>query len=273
MSDRIKKPEKANSFILIICICFTVHLNAQQIPNSGFEYWTNLQPDDWETNSCPYCNPPYETYVVRQDSDACEGTFSAKFINNNVYSSWAESKIETTIHPLNLFACVKSDIQIGDSVIIDVFIYYNGEVVDEGHWLNKSTILNYSNIKIPISQNSISVDSIKIKVSGGTQINTILFADNLSFTVTNELQENINDLSWTLNPNPFNDCTWLIFNNLTNEKLVMKIYNSNGQLVKTISSIYTDRVRIEKDNLTNGVYFFKLYNSKMIIATGKLMIK
>lgn len=168
---------------------------------------------------------------------------------------------------------MKSNIQSGDSVKIDIIIYYNGKVADEGHWLNKSTISTYTSITIPISQNSISVDSIKIKITGGTQINTILVADGLSFTSADDIQENINNKPWTLNPNPFIDHTWLKFKNSGHEKFVLKIYDTNGQLVKTIDNIYTDKVKIEKDNLTNGLYFFKLYNYEMIIVSGKLMIK
>jgi hypothetical protein len=267
----MKNAMKAIKTILVLFVFIVIYSNAQQIPNAGFENWTNLKPDDWETNSCPLCDPPFETYIVRQDSDACQGTYSAKFINNNAFFAWAETKFAAAIHPLNLFACVKSNIQNGDSVKIDIIIYDNGRIADEGHWLNKSTISTYTNITIPIGQNSMVVDSIKIKITGGTQINTILNADNLSFASANEIQEYGNDSSWTLSPNPFIDHTWLKFKNLNHEKFVLTIYNTNGQLVKTIDNIYTDRVRIEKDNLANGLYFFKLYNYKMVIASGKLM--
>jgi len=264
---------KKKIILLIILTRLAIQSNSQQIPNAGFENWTNLRPDGWETNSCPLCDPPYETYIVRQDSDACQGTYSAKFISNGVLTAWAETNIISTLHPIQLFACVKSNIEIGDSVKIDLLVYYNGNISDEGHWVNKSTISTYTNQEISISQNSAYVDSIKIKISGGIQVNTTLFADNLSFIQTNEIQENKNDLLWSLSPSVFSDFTWLKFNNLNHNKFVLTIYNTDGQLVKTISDISNNSLKIDKENLTNGVYFFKLSNNRMISACGKFIIK
>ncbi len=256
---------------LLILVDVVIYSNAQLIPNAGFENWTNLKPDDWETNSCPLCDPPYETYIVQQDTDACQGIYSARFIYNNYYSSWAETKITTSIHPSKLFACVKTNIQSGDSVKIDIMVFNNGINVDEGHWINRSTIPSYTNITIPISQHVVSVDSVKIKFTGGTQTNTILVADNLSFTSSNAIPDEKNNTFWTLSPNPFADYALLKFNNSGHEKFILKIYDASGQILKTIDNIYTDIVRIDKDNLTNGLYFFKLYNNTMIAATGKLL--
>jgi hypothetical protein len=265
----------ASKIINILIILFGIHIysGAQQILNAGFEDWTNLIPNNWETNSCPFCDPPYETYIVQKDSDACQGKYAAKLIYNNAYSAWLKTKVASSIHPLNLFACIKSTIQSGDSVKIDIILYYNGYAVDSGHWLSKSTISAYSNITIPISQFSTSTDSIDIKITGGTKVNTTLVVDNLSFLLSNDLQQNADNNSWTLSPNPFDGYTWLKFNNSSQSKFVLKIYNVNGQLVKTLNNIYTNEIRIEKDNLTNGIYFFKLTSNKRTTAVGKIIIK
>ena len=40
------------------------------IPNGDFELWDDV-PNllSWETNSCPACVPPYETYIVQKVTD------------------------------------------------------------------------------------------------------------------------------------------------------------------------------------------------------------
>ena len=51
------------------------------IPNGDFELWDNM-PNliSWQTNSCPACVPPWETYIVQKVTDASHGQFAAKFI-------------------------------------------------------------------------------------------------------------------------------------------------------------------------------------------------
>jgi hypothetical protein len=264
---------KTKIIYLIMSIGLVIQTKAQTIPNGDFENWTYLELNDWKTNSCPQCDPPYNTYIVIQDSDACHGVYSAMFIYNKVYPAWAEIKFATTVHPINLYACIKSKVEPNDSATIDIMIYYNGEIVDEGHLINKSSISHYTNIIIPISQYKTNVDSIDIKITGGNKDSTILNADYLSFEPVTGIQEMKKETLWTLQPNPFKAFTLLKFNNPGNENHLLNIYNTSGQLVKTIENIYNDRVKIEKGNLFPGLYFFQLRNDRNVIASGKLIIE
>src|SRR6476620_10905199 len=89
-------------FILAISGCKkeTAKQQVIPIPNGDFELWDNM-PNlyNWQTNSCPACVPPYETYIVQRVSDASRGRYAAKFIYNNVYSSWANNKFAVSLHP------------------------------------------------------------------------------------------------------------------------------------------------------------------------------
>lgn len=77
----------------------------------------------------------------------------------------------------------------------------------------------------------------------------------------------------TVYPNPFSDYTTLKFENIKNEKSTLIIFDSRGRLVKTIADIATDEIKIERNNLTSGLYFFQLRNDRQIRATGKLTIE
>ena len=74
-------------------------------------------------------------------------------------------------------------------------------------------------------------------------------------------------------PNPFTKKTTIEFKNPKNENYTLKLYDSQGRIVQTITDITTSQVIIEKDNLTNGLYFFQLRTDKEICATGKLIVK
>src|ERR1051325_3970364 len=73
-----------------------------QVPNGGFERWTNLQPDEWLTNSCPFCKPPFDTYVVKQDSDSYSGTYCANLYSNGVYKPYAYTVFPASARPVKV---------------------------------------------------------------------------------------------------------------------------------------------------------------------------
>jgi hypothetical protein len=142
-------------------------VQSTQVPNGDFELWTYQLPDLWQTNSCPACVPPYETYIVQQDTNAYQGQFAAKFIYNNVYRATAVNGFSVPDHPAMLNAYVKSNMAAGDTVSIDVQVFLNNVQVDNGQWLGTASIINYMQIQVPISQNSGQADSVAISITGG----------------------------------------------------------------------------------------------------------
>lgn len=154
------------------------------VPNGDFESWTYLKPDSWTTNSCPACAPPYETYIVRPDSDSYQGVFAAKFIYNNVYPAYAQNEFPVSIHPTNLTAFVKCNLYGMDTVTIKITLRYHSVAVDSGQWFGTASIGSYSQVNIPVTHNSFLVDSATILIQGGHQIgypanNTELWVDNV----------------------------------------------------------------------------------------------
>jgi hypothetical protein len=150
------------------------------IPNGDFELWDNmLNLNSWQTNSCATCDPPYETYIVQKVTDVSNGQFAAKFIYNNVYSSYAKNKFSISLHPTLLTGCIKSKIEIGDTATIHIDIYSGNNIVDIGYFYETSSNVNYRKVEIPISQKSITVDSVLTQIVGGKKQNTELYVDNL----------------------------------------------------------------------------------------------
>ena len=153
------------------------------VPNGDFENWDNtLLLSIWETNSCPTCVPPYETYIVQKDNTVFNGQFAAKFIYNNVYAAWAKNTFFVSQHPTILSAYVKCNISTLDTVSIKIDLFTNNSITDSGSWIGTSQISNYTKIDIPITQNSQSVDSATIKIVAGNKSGTELWVDNLKLT-------------------------------------------------------------------------------------------
>lgn len=168
------------TFVLLSCKKETASQQIIPIPNGDFELWDNLPSLlYWQTNSCPACDPPFETYIVQKVTDAYSGQFAARFIYNNVYSSSANNKFSISSHPTYLTVYIKSKITSGDTVIIHMDLLSGNTVVDTGNWSGTATALNYEKIEIPISQNSTSADSAIIRITGGKKQNTELYVDNI----------------------------------------------------------------------------------------------
>ena len=153
------------------------------IPNGDFEAWDNTPNlNIWQTNSCPLCVPAYETYIVKKVTDATSGQFAAKFIFNNVYKSYATNKFQISLHPTFLAGFVKSNIAIGDTATIHIDLFSGNTIIDNGNFFETNSNSNYRQIEIPISQNSNTIDSAIIKISGGKKQGTELYVDNLYLT-------------------------------------------------------------------------------------------
>jgi hypothetical protein len=190
------------SWIIIILISFiimagctkesTVQTNVTphayiDIPNGDFENWNeNLLLVNWKTNSCPLCEPPFESYIVQKDTSTYHGKFAAKFIYNNVYAAWAENKFALSIHPVFLGAYVKCSLSETDTVSIKMLLFKNMTIVDSGVWFGNSLIPKYQYVYIEISHNSSQVDSGLIRITGGHKQgnlnkNTEFWVDFLNF--------------------------------------------------------------------------------------------
>ncbi|MFA4851525.1 MAG: T9SS type A sorting domain-containing protein [Bacteroidales bacterium] len=74
-------------------------------------------------------------------------------------------------------------------------------------------------------------------------------------------------------PNPFNSFTTIEFNYEAGQKYSILVFNSIGQLVKSIDNISEDKITIYKENTNKGIYFIQVRNKKEIIGTGKLIVE
>lgn len=72
-------------------------------------------------------------------------------------------------------------------------------------------------------------------------------------------------------PNPFTD--YLVITTLSNEKLNLTLYNSEGKLVYSSSVQGKQKLELKSLDLKAGVYFYNMENEKGLTKTGKLIKK
>lgn len=158
---------------------FSLQLLTAQIPNSDFENW-DAQPvlKEWITNSYPLTMPPWDPYIVKQDTDRYSGSYAANFYGNGFLKPFATTTFSVWYHPVSLEARIKysfppcvndSGFSQQDTISIVVELLNNGAVVDAGKWQYQSAgfLSSYQLLSIPVSQNSAVFDSCRITITGG----------------------------------------------------------------------------------------------------------
>ncbi len=83
----------------------------------------------------------------------------------------------------------------------------------------------------------------------------------------------VNSSILSIYPNPFNGSTTVQFENSGKENCSLTLYNTYGQIVRIINNITTDKIEIERNNLSCGLYFLQLRMDDTIRVEGKLVIE
>jgi hypothetical protein len=78
--------------------------------------------------------------------------------------------------------------------------------------------------------------------------------------------------SWNIYPNPFSAQATLQTDKFLNDA-TLTLYNSAGEQVEQINNISGNTVNLTRDNLSSGLYFFRLTQDNKIITAGKLVIE
>lgn len=107
--------------------------------------------------------------------------------------------------------------------------------------------------------------------------------DSANCIVTSAMPELNSTLDFPLiivRPNPFNDVTTIIIQNTATEKvnqLSLKLFDLPGKQIDVLYQVsLTDsrsEVRIERNGLPEGVYFFHVMNKNKLTGNGKLIIQ
>ncbi len=150
-----------------------------QIPNPGFENWNpGPVPDRWSINSHPLTLPPWDPYIIRQDSglNAYQGQYSLNLHANGFLKAVTSARFPLQGRPDSLVfwykiqfpPCVNDPGYLQrDTVSVEVRFLFRGQIVQQMKWETLQSQLSYTRLALPMPVLSNYADSCEISFTGG----------------------------------------------------------------------------------------------------------
>jgi Secretion system C-terminal sorting domain len=256
-----------------------------QIPNAGFEKWSNGNPDGWIVD-----NDLTGGFVpVTPTSDSHSGNIALKGAVT-LFQGIPLNPITGTVfpyseRPTNFTGYYKFTSLDSDSLVILVSlgsVQDNGGAGEGGSIVIKNNVTNYTKFNIPIhwvSQNPPDSCVITFTVypkSPEAHAGTEYYIDDLSFTnSTTDVKNNYTKIPKIFNlnqnyPNPFNPTTTINYsiapvedlNFASSTNVQLKIFDILGNEITTLvneeKTAGNYSIRWNAENLPSGVYFYRL---------------
>jgi len=272
--------------ILIVSTIFLVSsIQLAQIPNAGFESWTNGNPDGWFANNAPGFAVP-----VTQSSSGHSGSSAARL---EVLSSfgivflpqlWSGDQALGGIPANQRYGSLTGFYQFspigGDLLFIEIWMVKGDQYLGFGGLSITNAAASYTEFSVPIEYTNSEVPDSAIIwfiVGGDTNgqggnVGSFALIDDLSWGPTVGVQEVSNIIPEKFEmkqnyPNPFNPSTTIEFSIPEESFVELKVYNVLGKEVSTLAydtySSGTYKVNFDASSLSSGIYISKL------IATAK----
>jgi len=158
-----------------------------------------------------------------------------------------------------------------DNVNAENFVTIKYDSLGNQIWIGryKNTLYSYD------YANSISIDKFgNIYVSGTTNetnssgILTIKYSNAVGIE---ELTSN-SDATINIYPNPF-ETYFILKSNKDLNDAELTIYDAFGKEVLKINDISNENIFVQRNNLADGIYFFRLIEKNKVVAQGKVIAK
>ncbi len=279
-------------------LCLTMQSVFAQIPNAGFENWTNGDPDGWVSS-----NITGLVINVTQSSTASQGSsslrgevvpiplstqFLAPFIQSGAGGTgFAVSQRYGSVSGNYQFSPVGSDRLAFD------FILYKGGITGTGVAVGAAIVgaaSGWQSFDIPFVYFTsdipdlciLNVSIIGPATGSDYHSGSWMLVDNLAFsssTAVNEQNSNVPDIfSLKQNyPNPFNPSTTISYSISKASYVKLRVYNVLGKELATLSdgfqSAGNHSVRFLASNMASGIYFYRLEAEGRSVVKQMLLVK
>ncbi len=298
-------------FTIGLACILSINATTQTFPNAGFENWEVVgvtvedpvgwsSANEWESFGLPQ--------LIFKSTDAHTGGFALHAISDTatIPPPFGNGVLDTvggillvgplnfdypgipyTDRPTDMKAWVKGTVANGDACLIMAELSKwdtntnSRQEVGSAIYAMTSSVGNYSEITAPFDYSLPDTpDTLTLAIlagnagPGGTVMpGNEFFVDDISLSVPVGVNEIDNGNSINTYPNPFENSATLTFENSRNITHTLTLFDTQGRIMRTIIGIHSDRVEIERQNLTGGMYFFQLSTDKRVVALGKLIIK
>lgn len=265
-------------FAIAFIALFRSNAFSQDIPNAGFESWTNGEPDGWYTDNVTGFATP-----VTQSSQSHSGSSAAK-LEVVSYLSYAFAPAmysgNSTLDGIPVsqaYGSLTGYYQFnqvgGDVAYAEVLMQKNGGYIGAGAIALNSGPTGYTQFVVPINYISNETpDTVHIwfgvsdSSGNGPDVGSYVLIDDLAFggvvgvndrvpaAETFQLKQNY--------PNPFNPSTTIEFSVPEESSVDLKVYNILGVEVASLASgTYSQgdhKVTFNGENLASGIYLAKI---------------
>ena len=271
-------------------------------PPAGTPYFLNISAKQYDAgNNLLFSETQYFSDIVSCSYDPNEKVVQPPGVQSQHYTLFNDD-LYFTVHFQNTGNDTAFRVIVYDTLDADLdyntfeFISSSHQVKTELNPANGAVKFTFNNILLPDSNinepKSHGEVTYRIHTKPGLPANTVvnntayIVFDLNAAIITNSsmntmvyvIPVGLDELKNTGNgvviyPNPFDHTAWIIFDNSKNEKFELAITDPNGSKVleKEISS---DRYLLEKGNLSEGMYFYKLSNKdRSVIFSGKIAVR
>jgi hypothetical protein len=267
-----------------------------QIPNNGFENWTNFgnynDPTFWGSTNYASTTTFYAVTKSTDHFPANTGSYSVRLENNTSLNPGYAARgymatgtpppgpdFAIAGTPTSVTGYYKFAPQNGDTMLIQIQLYSNGNSVAFGEFSSTVTASNWTPFTIPISAYTTADHAsmfIGAYYANGFNAmphgNSVLYVDNLNFDqlITSNLEHSRSENTFRVFPNPASESITVKYENGSAPKSTLTIYNELGAVVKTV--VLTNTLQqIDVSELPNGVYVMEMLSSNELLKQ-KLMV-
>ena len=280
-----------------VVILTSLALAQNPIPNPGFEDWTDGYPDGWVTNNIP----GFYTLVTQSTSSysgtsaakgeviqAAEGAYPPYLFTANEQFSISQNYTRMT----GYYQMTNN----GEDVLFAWVYFYDaqGSPVAYGEKELGQTAGGYQQFSIDLDYSIGSNEPVAgayiyfiISLSSNSELQDVtvgssFLLDDLAFDMVSAIdnQGTVTPLVFALDqnyPNPFNPQTTISFSLPTEEKTLLTVYNSLGQVVRTLVDDIVPagehRVALNAASLPSGIYFYHLEAGSFSSVRKMMLVK
>lgn len=259
-SDLNQDQEITVSDAALITAC-AIRGDSFPIPGGGWEDYcefptsiTNInQTSTFRIGAVDYANQTVEVEILNPDNEVLAYQFSV----GGLVLSGADN-----LAPINQFPIVP---QYNASGMV-VGLSYQDSTLDRSTSWQPLVRLHYSQL---ISPWQICIDEV-VDVVNKNYEDVLTAKDTTCITVVNT-PEPVGPFLVKVYPNPFSESTTLEFEMATRKTYELDLVDVTGHVVRSYGRLRQGRIAIEKGNLSEGLYFYRLRGGEKV-QVGKLLI-
>ena len=279
--------------IFSILLLLTTALIKGQVLNSDFEQWVGATPSNWQTSNVTLIALP-----INKTTESHSGSFAAKgevttSVDGELFIPVLTSVPSPEAFPsprkinfMNLY--YKFNSVGGDKMVVGVTCFAGNDLVGNGGLVIESSNSTFVSANIPIEYFGQGIPDKCIVIIGaghedeeiGGHEGTYFIVDDITFDGTTDLNDELNKQpnEFTLEqnyPNTFNPTTNISYSLKNNGLVNLTVYDVLGNIVTELVNEFqqagTYMVKFNAENLSSGLYFYKL-TSRNFSQTNKMLL-